>query len=343
MVKASGSKAPRAIPFPVLVGDIGGTNARFALIAERDAALETFEPVPTKSFPDIEGAVEEGVFARTPHRPRAALIDLAGPIDSDAVDLTNADWVVRPRDMIGRLGVEDVILVNDFEAQALAVTALDKADLTLIGGDPESATGAKAVVGPGTGLGVAGLVQADGVWVPVPGEGGHVAIGPAEADEFRLWPHIEPEHGRISAESLLAGRGLVRLYRAGAKMEGAKPQWTRPAEVTKAALDASDPVAVRTLTFYCRLLGRLAGDMALTFMARGGTYIAGGIAPRVLPLLSDGEFRRAFEDKAPHHELMAQIPTWVVIGKNPALKGLAAFARNPQLFGVNLLGRRWLK
>ncbi len=120
-------------------------------------------------------------------------------------------------------------------------------------------------------------------------------------------------------------------------------QWTTPAEVTEAALAGTDAIAVRTLKLYCRLLGRLAGDMALTFMARGGAYVAGGIAPRILPLLADGEFRRAFEAKAPHQELMAQIPTWVVIGENPALKGLAAFARAPQRFGVNLLGRRWMK
>ncbi len=211
MNAASGPKAAPALPFPVLIGDIGGTNARFALIPAHDAPLEDFESVPTEGFPDIESAVEESIFARTSLRPRSALIDLAGPIDGDAVDLTNADWIVRPRDMIRRLGVEDVILLNDFEALALALTCLDAADLALIGGHPESASGAKVVVGPGTGLGVGGLVEAGGMWVPVPGEGGHVAIGPAEEDEFRLWPNIEPELGRISAESLLAGRGLVRL------------------------------------------------------------------------------------------------------------------------------------
>jgi len=334
---------PPAPSFPVLIGDIGGTNARFALIADHGAPLDVFKPVATADFPDIESAVEESVFVHSALRPRTALIDLAGPIVGDAVDLTNADWVVRPLDMMRRLGVEDVMLLNDFEALALALTALDEKDLVLVGGDATGAAGAKVVLGPGTGLGVGALVEAGGIWVPVPGEGGHVALGPAEADEFPLWANIEPEHGRISAEALLCGRGLARLYRAVARTDGEEARLSEPAEITKAALGEADPVSTKTLKIYSRLLGRLAGDMALTFMARGGVYIAGGISPRILQWLLEGEFRRAFEAKAPHQALMAQIPTWVIVGENPALKGLAAFARAPEGFGVNLSGRRWLK
>ena len=199
------------------------------------------------------------------------------------------------------------------------------------------------VIGPGTGLGVGALIEAGGLWVPVPGEGGHVALGPAEADEFPLWANIEPEMGRISAEALLAGRGIVRLYRAVAKTAGRPAVLATPAEVTKAALDRSDMDAERTITLYARLLGRLAGDMALVFMARGGAYIGGGIPPRILPFMCDGEFRRAFEKKAPHEDVVTDIPSYVIVGENPALKGLAAFARAPNRFGVNLVGRRWSK
>jgi glucokinase len=330
-----------AFAFPVLIGDIGGTNARFALIADRDAAPEVFHPVATADFPDIESAVREGVFAYSELRPKTALIDLAGPIVGDAVDLTNAHWVVRPKDMIERLGLEDVVLLNDFEALALSLTSLDD-DARVAIGEASEGRGAKVVVGPGTGLGVGALVDAGGIWVPVPGEGGHVALGPAEADEFPLWANIEPEHGRISAEALLCGRGLVRLYRAVAKTDARQATLGGPAEITKAGLAGSDPAAARTLALYCRLLGRLAGDMALTFMARGGVYIGGGISPRILPVLLEGEFRRAFEAKAPHEALMAEIPTWVIVAENPALQGLATFARSPELFGVNLSGRRWL-
>jgi glucokinase len=329
--------------FPALIGDIGGTNARFALIPDRDAPIETFQSVATADFPDIEAAVEASVLSKTRLRPRSAVIDLAGPIVGDAVDLTNAHWVVRPPQTIARIGVEDVILLNDFEALALALTALPPEDLVQVGGDAPLETGAKVVIGPGTGLGVGALVNAAGLWVPVPGEGGHVEIGPCEPDEFLLWKHIEPEDGRISAEVLLAGRGIVGLYRAVAENAGQRQKFSDPADVTKAALAGSDPQAVRTIDLYSRFLGRVAGDMALVFMARGGVYIGGGIPPRIMPFLSRGEFRRAFEAKAPHHDVMHSIPIYVIVGASPALIGLAAFARAPERFGVNLTGRRWKK
>jgi len=328
------------VPFPVLIGDIGGTNARFALIADRDAPTELLPPVATADFPDVEAAIE-AVLAGSGPRPRSAIVDGAGPITEHGVDLTNADWNIRPAETIRRTGMEDMILLNDFEALALALTALQPADLAPIGNVPAGRSGAKVVLGPGTGLGVGALIQAGGLWAPVPGEGGHVALGPVEADEFPVWAHIEPEHGRISAEAILCGRGLVRLYRAVAAADGADAVLTRPAEITEAALAGADAVSVRTLSLWRRLLGRFAGDMALIFMARGGAYIGGGIPPRILPFLQDGEFRRAFEAKAPHEEMMAAIPVWVMTGENPALAGLSAFARTPERFGVALSGRRW--
>ena len=329
------------LAFPVLIGDIGGTNARFALIPDRDAPVQIFRPVATADFPDIEAAIEASVLAKTELRPRSAVIDIAGPIVGDEVDLTNAHWVIRPRETITRIGVGDVILLNDFEALALALTALPADDLVQVGGDAPTETGAKVVIGPGTGLGVGGLVNASGLWVPVPGEGGHVEIGPSEPDEFAIWKHITPEDGRISAEVLLAGRGIVGLYRAVATADGQRPKFSDPADVTKAALAGSDPEAVRTIDLYARFLGRVAGDMALVFMARGGVYIGGGIPPRIMPFLTRGQFRHAFETKAPHQDVMRKIPTYVIVGANPALAGLAAFARTPERYGVNLAGRRW--
>lgn len=333
----------RPIPFPVLVGDIGGTNARFAIVPEGSAGLVAFPSVETEDFPDIETAIERTVLARSTLRPRSALIDIAGPVDGDEMDLTNARWRIRPRVIIERLGLDAMVVFNDFEALAMALGSLNGNDLVEIGGPHAPAGGARAVLGPGTGLGVGALLDAAGVAVPVPGEGGHVALGPVEDDEFALWPHIEKEHGRISAEAILCGRGLVRLYRAVAAQAGLNPRFGEPAEVTEAALSDSDPLAVRTLLLWCRLLGRVAGDMALVVMARGGTYVGGGIPPRILSFLQRSEFRAAFEAKAPHEHVMKAMPTYVIVGENPALTGLAAFARNPSSFGVNLDGRFWTK
>ena len=139
------------LPFPVLVGDIGGTNARFALIAEKDAPVEVFAPVATAEYPDIEAAIEGGVFPHTRLRPRSAVIDGAGPITGDYIDLTNADWIIRPKDMIEKLGMEDAVLLNDFEAMALALPSLQPGDLEAIGGNASAGDGAEGGARPGHG------------------------------------------------------------------------------------------------------------------------------------------------------------------------------------------------
>ena len=337
------SAAAEAMPFPVLIGDIGGTNARFALVHEGQPEPEILPAVATADFPDIEAAIEAGLSGYDGARPRSAAIDVAGPILKEGANVTNAHWKIRPIETIRRLGVEDVILFNDFEALALALPVLKPADLVVLGPHLPPAAGAKAVLGPGTGLGVGGLLSVAGTWIPVPGEGGHVSFGPAEADEFPIWANMEPEFGRISAEAILCGRGLVRLYRAVAATDGAMPTLGKPEEITEAANTRNDALARRTLLLWCRFLGRLAGDLALTFMAHGGVYVGGGIPPRIVPFLQDGDFRRAFEAKAPHDNLVSKIPTYVITRKNPVLAGLAAFAQEPGRFGVNLAGRRWRK
>jgi glucokinase len=329
------------LAFPVLIGDVGGTNVRFALIPDIHAEPRPFPPERTAAYPGLAEAVEAMVLARTSLVPNSAVLAVAGPVRGEAIHLTNADWVVRPSDLLARLGLGDIVLLNDFEALALALTALRSRDVEPIGdGKPEPA-GPKVVLGPGTGLGMAGLVPAGHQWAPVPGEGGHMALGPAEPDEFRVWQAMEPEHGRISAEAVLAGRGLVRLYRAVAATLDAPAPLDAPEEVSAAGLSGEDPAAARTLAFYCRILGRLAGDLALIFMATGGIYIAGGIAPRLVPFLRTSEFRAAFEAKAPHQALMARIPTSVIVAEQPALAGLTAFARSPGRFAIALSGRRW--
>ena len=198
------------------------------------------------------------------------------------------------------------------------------------------------VLGPGTGLGVGALIKAGGLWVPVPGEGGHVALGPDEPDEFPLWENIELEHGRISAETLLcrarAGAALPRAWRS---REGATRDPRRRRRSPGPRSPARTPTAVRTVSLYCRAARPLAGDMALVFMARGGVYIGGGIPPRILPFMSSGEFRRAFEAKAPHEDAHGRNPDLGHLAREPGAAGLAAFARTPERFGVNLAGRHW--
>ena len=329
--------------FPVLIGDIGGTNARFAILLDAYAEPKEFPSVRTADFASLDEAIEAAVLDRTSVRPLSALLAVAGPVDGDEIALTNHGWVVRPRRMFETLGLEEVVVLNDFEAQALGVVALGPEHMEKIGGGAPEEEASRVVLGPGTGLGVAGLVHARHIWIPVPGEGGHVDIGPRSPRDFAVFPHIETIEGRISGEQMLCGRGLVNIYRAVAAAGGAAPRFSTPAEITGAALAGEDGVAGEALGMFVTCLGRLAGDMALVFMSRGGVFLTGGIVQKIVPALKDGRFRAAFEDKAPHSELMRAMPVYVVTHPLAALAGLAAYARMPARFGVETEGRRWIK
>jgi len=329
------------LPFPILIGDIGGTNARFALIDDAEAPLQRLPNVHTADFVTIDDAIASAVVEKAGARPKAAVLALAGPIVGDRVPLTNCDWVVEPRKSIARFGLAEMVLLNDFEAQSLALPDLTPADLSPIGGGVMRPEAVRVVLGPGTGLGVCGLVHARGTWIPVPGEGPHIDLGPITERDMEIWPNIERVLGRITAEAVLSGPGMLRLYRAICRTNGAELRQTTPETVAAAGLSGADAEAAETLSLFATYLGRVAGDLALIFLAYGGVYLAGGISAKIAPALKAGAFRRAFEAKAPHEELVKRMATAIVIKDDAALAGIAAFARAPGRFGVELGGRRW--
>ena len=329
--------------YPILIGDIGGTNARFSLVTDPDSAPKDFPIARTANYPTIDAAIRDCVLEKTTHAPRSAILAVAGPIRGDEIPLTNCPWVVKPRDMLANLGLEDVMVINDFEAQALAVASLAEKDQVQIGQGSIMEGHSKVVLGPGTGLGVAGLVHALDRWIPVPGEGGHVDLGPRTERDHQIFPHLEPIEGRISAEQILCGRGLLNLYRAICAADGNAAILTDPAEVSTLGLTGENKAAAEAVGLFVIYLARVAGDMALIFMARGGVYLGGGIPQKILEALQDPSFRAAFEDKAPHSSLMRNIPTFVVTHPLAALAGLSTYARMPGRFGVSTDGRRWRK
>jgi glucokinase len=335
------SDSDHTIAFPILIGDIGGTNARFAILTDAYAEPKEFPVLATADFETIDLAIQTGVLDKTSLQPRSAILAVAGPIKDNEIDLTNCDWVIRPEAMIRELGFEDVVVINDFEAQALAAASLGQEHLEKIGGGEVRPGSSRVVVGPGTGLGVAGLVHARHTWFPVPGEGGHVDIGPRTPRDLELFPLYDTIEGRISAEQLLCGRGLMNIYSAVCKAGKTKESAASPAEVTAAWSAGSDPAAVEAIELFVTYLGRVAGDLALIFMARGGVYLAGGIVQKIIPALNHPRFREAFEDKAPHNEILETIPTFVITHPLAALHGLAAYARTPVRFGVSTKGSRW--
>lgn len=260
--------------FPILIGDIGGTNARFSIVFDADSEASAPVIVQTADFATIDEAIRTAILDRPERHLNSAVLAVAGPVESDEIPLTNRPWIVKPWQMLANLGLGDIVVLNDFEAQALAVTALGEEHMDKIGGGAPEPDAGRVVLGPGTGLGVAGLVYALGRWIPIPGEGGHMDLGPRTPRDFEVFAHIETIEGRISGEQVLCGRGLVNVYRAVARADGAR-RLTRPAEITAAALEKSDLVAEEALSIFTTCLGRTAGDLALVFMSRGGVFLTG--------------------------------------------------------------------
>ncbi len=328
------------LPYPVLIGDIGGTNARFALI-DADGAAKRLPTVHTAKFKTIDDAIQHAVIDETSTTPRSAVLAVAGPIAGERVRLTNCPWVVEPRKSIERFRLAEMILLNDFEAQSLSLPGLQADDVDPIGDGTTVPDGTRVVLGPGTGLGAGALVHARDIWVPVPGEGGHIDLGPRTNRDMAVWPHIQTKVGRVSAETLLCGSGMLRLYRAVAAADRVEPILTSQEAVTAEGLAGKDRQAAETLAMFATCLGRVAGDFALIFMATGGVFLAGGISAKIAPVLKSGAFRQAFVDKAPHGHLVERMATSIIVKTDAALAGIAAFARNPAGFGVSLAGRRW--
>lgn len=317
--------------FPVLLGDIGGTNVRLAIFVKPGGVAELLPRLLTAEFEHPSAAIGRAMGAYAGPPPRSAILAIAAAVEGLVVPMVNASWIVDARRIMDNFGLSQIMLLNDYTPVAAALVGLTTSDLTVIGPVLPPAKGPKLVLGPGTGLGVATLVPADDRFCIVSGEAGHVEFGPTNEDETAVWPHIERIGGRVTAEALLSGPGLLRLYRALAMRRGETPTLAHPSQVQMAGRAGTDRRAVEALEWFARLLGRFAGDMALILNA-GAIYIASGIAPRMIEELSRGNFRDAFERKAPHETLMRRTPTWVVVNPEPALLGLAMIATDPRRF-----------
>ena len=325
---------------PVLLADIGGTNARFAVVEEPGGPFRDLGRTPTAAHPDPIAAIRALVLPQLARPPRSAVLALAAVIEGDAIPFTNSPWVLEPKKLRDAFDLEVVVAVNDFEAQALALPHLGPDDTVAIGGGSARPNATMAVVGPGTGLGVGLLVRARDMWIPVPGEGGHVDFAPGTAREAAIVAEIARREGRVSGEIMLAGPGIARLHAAILAVDGKPARGLDPAGVTAAAA-AGEPEAVEAMGIFATALGRFCGDVALLALPHGGFFLGGGIPPRLLPLLGDGRFRAAFDDKAPFRELMRELSVKVIVHPLPAFVGLAAFAGDPAGHAVALDGRLW--
>lgn len=306
----------------VLLADIGGTNARFALLESARPGLPLVLPVAAFATP--EAAIAEALARLAPRAPvTRAVLALAGPVTEGTVRMTNAAWQVSTTALAARFGFARVRLVNDFLVQAHALPHLDRDDLRPIGGGRAAPDAPMLVLGPGTGLGVAAFLPGPGLAVPT--EGGHMGLAPTDAREDAIIAALRARDGRAGAEEVLSGRGLMFLHATLAAMRAADlPARDAPAVIAAAG---TCPVAAEAVEVFLGFLAGLAGDLALAWGARGGVFLAGGILPRMAARLDAAAFRRRFEAKAPMERWMAEVPLHLVRHPAPAFLGLAALAR----------------
>ena len=308
-----------------LLGDIGATNARFALVT--DGVLGPVKSLEVAKFPKFGDAVTHFLAGHSGQAPvTRALLAIAGPVEGERCALTNCPWVIDAAEMRGSLSLQ-ARLVNDFEATASSLSGLSPQDLFKVGQGRPLTGAPMAVLGPGSGLGVACLTQLRGSPVVISGEGGHVTLAGANSREDAILEQLRKRFGHASAERAISGPGLENIYQAIAALDGEVTAPRNAGEITESAIKGEGRAAREALEIFCALLGSLAGNVALTFGARGGVYIAGGIAPRMVDFIAQSKFRERFEAKGRLKTYVETIPSHVIVHPAAAFIGLTAMAQ----------------
>jgi glucokinase len=303
-----------------LVADIGGTNCRFAFVGDDGRILDA----RTLRVADFPGPVEAARAYLGERVVEDAVLAVATPVEDDLVALTNSPWRFSQEAVREALGLRRFAAINDFVAQALAVPRLGPDDLIRIGGGEPLPGRSIAVIGPGTGLGVSALIPTREGWLPLASEGGHVSFAPGSDEEVAVLQALRSRWGHVSAERVISGPGLLEVAHALALMRGIELRLERPEDVTaRAAGDCA--VCLDTVRLFLGALGGVAGDLALTVLARGGVYICGGICRRLGPLLDHELLRARFEAKGRFRELLGTIPIFVTTRSGMGLIGAAAY------------------
>jgi len=307
------------LPDTRLVADIGGTFIRLAIV--ENGVLGVPRVRRTAEYGGLEDAARD-FLSRLPAgaRPNRAVVAVAAPITGDAIRLTNTAWSFSRAAAKAALGLNELLVVNDFGATAMAIPHLGPADVVPVGPVLAAGDGPVAILGPGTGLGMASMARAAQGWLLLAGEGGHATMPASTREESSVIDRLRERFGHVSAERVLSGPGLENLHQA---LGGGNAARLAATEITARAIAGSDPLCVRALGMFFGMLGTVAGNLALTVGATGGVYIAGGIVPRLRGAFLDSDFRARFEAKGRFSSYLAAIPTWLVVHEEPALLGLA--------------------
>lgn len=309
----------------VVLADVGGTNVRFAVLRDRTLGpIEHMVVADYKQFADALGVfmAQQGAGGKI----RRAVLGVAGAVEGEHCALTNNPWIVDAGELRGRFGFTDVHIINDFEAIAWSLPQFSSNDLRMIGGHERKVDAPMVVIGPGTGLGVAAYVPSPQGAFVVRSEGGHTTLPTQSSDEDAIVQKLREQFGHVSAERALSGPGLENLYRIIASRQSASVPVRAAAEILLAAGAGNCSVSRAALDVFCALLGTVAGNFALSFGARGGVFIAGGIAPRMRDYLAQSQFRSRFEAKGRMRPYVEKIPVFLIVHDDPAFVGLQSLA-----------------
>lgn len=327
---------PMKEPACVLAGDIGGTKTNLGLFVpgkSRPKARVT-ATFPSGSADSLEVIVDQ-MLERYPAKVKTACFGIAGPVINGECRTTNLPWVVSEKKLQRRFGWKQVRLINDLASTAMAVPLLNHREVKALNGNKVRKIRNIGLVAPGTGLGLALLVYADGRYRPVSSEGGHANFAPSDASETELWRYLHTRFGHVSMERVLSGQGLVNIYgwlKSGgdftesSEIQKAMRTFDPASIITANAINGKDPLCGAALQRFCRIFGSIAGNLALTGVTDGGIFIGGGIPPKILPVLADGNFMAAFNAKGRFKAFMQNIPVRVILNERAALLGAAYLA-----------------
>lgn len=310
-----------------LIADIGGTNVRFALLAPGSTAPQRQQSYRCRDFNGLEHAARHYLGENDNPQVRAAALDVATAITGDFIRLTNSPWAFSIEQTRRQLGLDHLLVINDFTALAMSIPTLGDSELRAVGHGSAVADAPIALIGPGTGLGVSGLFRARDGWLAIEGEGGHAAFSPMDEREDAVLGVLRERHGHVSNERLLSGPGLVAIYEALCRLDHVAVLGMTPERVTELGVSEENLHCAEALDMFCAALGTAAANLALTLGARGGVYIGGGIVPQLGEYFSRSRFRTRFEHKGRFSPYVAHIPTRVIVAENPALRGLALALR----------------
>lgn len=310
-----------------LVADIGGTNVRLALYDLQTRTLSEIQTQQISKDHDLLTLIRDYLAVRTVEIESACLA-VACPVEGDVISMTNNHWSFSQTHLQNELGLKRLKVINDFTAVSMSVPELTTQDRVQIGGTEARHDFPIAIYGAGTGLGVSHLLNVSGRWVSLAGEGGHVDFSPGNDLEDQIAAHLREKFGRVSAERLLSGAGLVNIYQALRAINQQSEDEISANIIVSKALSNESVLCHQTLTLFCSMMGRFAGNLALTLNTQGGVYIGGGIVPRFIAFFEQSSFRKAFEDKGRMRHLLVNIPVFVITHPQPGLLGAGAYLRS---------------